>query len=45
MDGGVGKLNIQDIFLKGADYVVSGSAIWKAQDPMEAFRKLEGMLR
>jgi len=44
MDGGVGELNIQDIFLKGADYVVSGSAIWKAQDPMEAFRKLEGMV-
>ena len=44
LDGGVGESNIQDIFLKGADYVVSGSAIWKAQDSMEAFRKLEGMV-
>ena len=44
MDGGIGKANIQDIFTKGADYVVSGSAVWKAKDPIASLRELEGMV-
>ena len=44
MDGGVGEGNIQDIFTKGADYVVAGSAVWKAKDPTVSLRELEGMV-
>ena len=44
MDGGIGKANIQDIFTKGADYVVLGSAVWKAKDPIASLRELEGMV-
>ena len=44
MDGGIGKANIQDIFTKGADYVVSGSAVWKAKDPIASLRELAGMV-
>ena len=44
MDGGVGEGNIQDIFTKGADYVVAGSAVWKAKDPIVSLKELEGMV-
>jgi len=44
MDGGVNKLNIQNMFTKGVDYVVVGSAIWKEQDPLAVFTKLQGMV-
>lgn len=45
VDGGIEKENIQDIFTKGVDYVVSGSAVWKAKDPIVSLRELEGMAR
>ena len=44
MDGGIGKVNIQDIFTKGADYVATGSAIWKTEDPIASLRELEEMV-
>jgi ribulose-phosphate 3-epimerase len=44
MDGGVGEGNIQDIFTKGADYIVAGSAVWKAKDPIVSLRELQEMI-
>jgi len=44
MDGGIGKANIQDIFAKGVDYVVAGSAVWKAKDPIASLSGLEEMV-
>ena len=41
MDGGISKVNIQDIFLRGIDYIASGSAIWKAQNSIASLRELE----
>jgi len=45
MDGGISKDNIETAFEKGADYVVVGSSIWRAQDPLSAFNELSEMVR
>ena len=45
VDGGVGEANISQILQAGAEYVVVGSKIFAAEDPREAFRKLEEMIK
>jgi len=44
VDGGVGEENISQILQAGAEYAVVGSKIFAADDPKEAFKKLEGMI-
>ena len=44
MDGGIGKGNIQDIFTRGVDYIIAGSAIWQADDSIASLRELQGMV-
>jgi len=44
VDGGVGEVNIQDLFEAGCDRVAVGSGIWKTEDPIAALKKLEEMV-
>ena len=44
LDGGINTLNIKEVFDAGIDYVDVGSAIMKAENPVEALRKLEEMV-
>lgn len=41
VDGGVGLQNAQKILQAGADVLVAGSAVFKAQNPTEAIRQLK----
>jgi len=41
LDGGINESNIRQAFEAGADYVGVGSAVMKAEYPVEALRKLE----
>lgn len=43
VDGGVGKSNIEEIADAGADIVVAGSAVFSAENPADAIRKLQGI--
>lgn len=45
VDGGIGRENIQSVFANGADYVVVGSEIMQAEDPLSVFRALEEMVQ
>ena len=45
VDGGIGKENVQSVLASGADYVVVGSAIMQAQDPLSVFKSLEEMVQ
>lgn len=45
VDGGIGKDNIKEVFSAGASYAVVGSKIMKAENPIEALRELEEMVR
>ena len=45
VDGGVKKENIKAIFQAGADYVVVGSEIMKAEHPLEVLKSLEEMVQ
>lgn len=44
VDGGVTTENIEEIANAGADVVVAGSAVFGAEDPAQAIRKLQGTL-
>jgi len=44
VDGGIGKENIQSVFSSGADYVVVGSEIMRAENPLDIFKALEEMV-
>ncbi|MBI2113390.1 MAG: ribulose-phosphate 3-epimerase [Candidatus Wildermuthbacteria bacterium] len=44
-DGGVGKDNIKELFVAGAEYVAVGSNVVQQQDPLQAFRELEEMVQ
>lgn len=44
MDGGIAKDNMLQVFKAGVDYVAVGSSIWKAEDPIAAFRELQEMV-
>lgn len=41
VDGGVGASNCKELFEKGADVLVAGSAVFKADDPQQMIRKLK----
>lgn len=45
LDGGVKETNVNIVFDGGADYALVGSAITQADDPADAFRRLEGMVQ
>ena len=40
IDGGVGTGNAQDLVQAGADVLVAGSSVFRADDPMEAAQSL-----
>lgn len=42
VDGGVGASNCKELFEKGADVLVAGSAVFKADDPQQMIRTLKG---
>ncbi|MDP2640928.1 MAG: ribulose-phosphate 3-epimerase [Candidatus Yanofskybacteria bacterium] len=42
-DGGITEENIREVFAAGADYVLVGSAIMRAEDPVAAFHKLSAI--
>ena len=44
VDGGVGEENISQILQAGAEYVVVGSKIFNADDPVAVLKKLEKMV-
>jgi ribulose-phosphate 3-epimerase len=44
VDGGVEEENISQVLQAGADYVVVGSKIFAADDPKEAFHRLQDMV-
>ena len=41
IDGGVGPKNAQDLLKAGADVLVAGSSVFKAENPMEAIKKFK----
>ena len=43
VDGGVTISNIEEIAKAGADVVVAGSAVFGAEDPAQAIKKLQGL--
>ncbi|MEL7377622.1 MAG: ribulose-phosphate 3-epimerase, partial [Bacteroidota bacterium] len=43
VDGGIGLQNAQEILKAGADVLVAGSSVFKADDPEEAIRKLRSI--
>ncbi|MDD6309125.1 MAG: ribulose-phosphate 3-epimerase [Clostridia bacterium] len=43
MDGGIGMQNIYDVTEAGANVIVAGAAIYYAENPAEAIRKLKEM--
>ena len=43
VDGGVGLQNAESILQAGADVLVAGSSVFRAEDPMEAIRALKGI--
>lgn len=45
VDGGIGAENIQSVFANGADYVLVGSKIMQAENPLEVFKSLEEMVQ
>lgn len=45
VDGGIGKENIQSVFSSGADYIVVGSEIVQAKNPLEVLKSLEEMVQ
>lgn len=45
VDGGIGEENIQSVFANGADYVVVGSEIMKAEHPLEVLKSLGEMVQ
>lgn len=42
VDGGVNTQNAKTLFETGADVLVAGNAVFKAEDPMETIRELKG---
>jgi ribulose-phosphate 3-epimerase len=42
VDGGVNANNIADILAAGANIVVAGSAVFRAEDPAMAVKQLKG---
>ncbi len=45
IDGGIAKENIKEVFSAGASYAIVGSKIVKAENPVEALRELEEMIK
>jgi len=43
IDGGVNAQNAESLYNAGADVLVAGSAVFHAQDPKEAIRKIKGL--
>jgi ribulose-phosphate 3-epimerase len=43
VDGGVSPLNSGRLIDAGADILVAGSAIFKADDPIETLKKMKGV--
>jgi len=41
VDGGIGMQNAEAVLKAGADVLVAGSSVYKAEDPVEAVRKLK----
>ena len=44
MDGGVSEENVKQIFENGADYVVIGSNIVQAKEPLDAFQRFQSII-
>lgn len=45
IDGGVNLENFQEVVQDGADIIVAGSAIFKAEDPQNVIKRLKAMAR